>query len=270
MYSAIYKAEKYRKEATLGCGALEFLEKPIPKWQLLKVVKAAFSQIPAGKQDGAMPSAAGLPVSESPVLALGEPEGNPTAAEDPLEVDTLFETLEPSPIVPVSIHSEVAVATPVPEVVSSSSLSSMDSKEIDAAVDAFRIDLEDEVRQRDDRLAQQFEKEFLEKGQTILEFEASLAGHISAADSGIAPDSKVAKDDDQVFELDEFDMDATHASEAGPLEFSVESAERPEQTPVNPSFPEFSVKPIQSRNWLPVIILAICLLAALFFWLFKG
>src|SRR3972149_8581262 len=34
MYSAIYKAEKYRKEAIFGCGAIDFLEKPIPKWQL--------------------------------------------------------------------------------------------------------------------------------------------------------------------------------------------------------------------------------------------
>ena len=39
MFSGIYKAEKYRKEAIVGCGAVDFLEKPLAKWQLLKVVK---------------------------------------------------------------------------------------------------------------------------------------------------------------------------------------------------------------------------------------
>src|SRR5215470_8422674 len=46
MFSGIYKAEKYRKEAIIGCGAVDFLEKPLAKWQLLKAVKALFSEIP--------------------------------------------------------------------------------------------------------------------------------------------------------------------------------------------------------------------------------
>jgi len=29
MFSGIYKAEKYRKEAIIGCGAVDFLEKPL-------------------------------------------------------------------------------------------------------------------------------------------------------------------------------------------------------------------------------------------------
>lgn len=44
MYSAIYKGEKYQREAIDGCGAFEFLDKPIPKWQLLKSVRTAFSE----------------------------------------------------------------------------------------------------------------------------------------------------------------------------------------------------------------------------------
>src|SRR5215510_12078946 len=48
MFSGIYKAEKYRKEAIVGCGAVDFLEKPLAKWQLMKVVKGLFNEIPLG------------------------------------------------------------------------------------------------------------------------------------------------------------------------------------------------------------------------------
>ena len=40
MYSAIYKGRKVpERKLSLGCGAAEFLDKPIPKWQLLKAVR---------------------------------------------------------------------------------------------------------------------------------------------------------------------------------------------------------------------------------------
>ena len=44
MFSGIYKAEKYRKEAILGCGAVEFLEKPLVDAHLLKVVRNLLCQ----------------------------------------------------------------------------------------------------------------------------------------------------------------------------------------------------------------------------------
>ena len=53
MYSAIYKGEKYQKEAVSGCGALEFLDKPIPKWQLLKAVRSALKRTSQVKTDAA-------------------------------------------------------------------------------------------------------------------------------------------------------------------------------------------------------------------------
>ena len=94
MYSAIYKAEKYRKEAIFGCGAIDFLEKPIPKWQLMKVIKTAFSEIPGRRglrTRGWLISRMSLmnPAGVAEVIPVEQPFGQ--SEEDLLDVEALFE-----------------------------------------------------------------------------------------------------------------------------------------------------------------------------------
>ena len=87
MYSAIYKGEKYQKEAVTGCGAAEFLDKPIPKWLLLKAVRAALSEPPSKKA-----ATENLPKEAGVILSAGTVAEKPAQdSGDPLEVDALFD-----------------------------------------------------------------------------------------------------------------------------------------------------------------------------------
>ena len=99
MYSAIYKAEKYRKEAIFGCGAIDFLEKPIPKWQLMKVIKTAFSEIPASEvKDEGLVDFPNI-LDEASGLAATIPVEQPVVQsdEDLLDVEALFEEEKSNP-----------------------------------------------------------------------------------------------------------------------------------------------------------------------------
>src|SRR5262249_16549987 len=98
MYSAIYKGEKYQKEAISGCGALEFLDKPIPKWQLLKTVRSAFEEGLRVKRD-----AAANPSHEAGIDSrnLGGTTPSTNDARDLLGVDNLFD----GPAVAASEHA---------------------------------------------------------------------------------------------------------------------------------------------------------------------
>jgi CheY-like chemotaxis protein len=264
LYSAIYKAEKYRKEAMTDCGALEFLEKPIPKWRLLKVIKSVFSEIPIGSATNATQTTQRVSGSKGMVLALDELTGNnPGEAESLLEIDGLFETPRTASEV-LTREVQAVLSDPLPLGKPPSVISNIDTAEIEAAVDAFRIDLNKEVRERDNLFAQQFEKELQEGGQGILELEAALG-------TG-TPDYEhtVGREEAEVFELDGIELGATAVdSDARPRETPFQSLAS-EESPSD-SLPQFSIKSTESKNWLPLIILvAASLLAGLFFWLNNG
>jgi hypothetical protein len=79
IYSGIYKAEKYRKEAIEGCGASEFLEKPFSKSQLLRLIRQLTPSLQ--EQEDTV-----LNLDDAPVTLPPQP-----STGDPLEVDSLFE-----------------------------------------------------------------------------------------------------------------------------------------------------------------------------------
>lgn len=265
IYSEIYKAEKYRKEAVIGCGAMEFLDKPIPKWQLLKVIRSAFSEIPLGKIIEASPVPATVANSDTFVLALDEPESaGASLTEDLLGVDTLFEDSEPAPTAAIrDVDVEpFLLEAPLPES-KASLISGIENAEIDAAVDAFRIDLEKEVRERDDHAAAQFEQELLRAGQGILEFESALEK------SPEVPLLRLVDDESPVFELDAVEINAAPVGDAGPLELS-EETNSDQTAEASQAVPTFSMKSTESRNWPPLLFLAaFVVLASLFWWFAK-
>jgi hypothetical protein len=159
---------------------------------------------------------------------------------------------------------QAVLSDPLPLGKPPSVISNIDTAEIEAAVDAFRIDLNKEVRERDNLFAQQFEKELQEGGQGILELEAALG-------TG-TPDYEhtVGREEAEVFELDGIELGATAVdSDARPRETPFQSLAS-EESPSD-SLPQFSIKSTESKNWLPLIILvAASLLAGLFFWLNNG
>ena len=248
MYSAIYKGEKYQKEAVSACGALEFLDKPIPKWQLLKAVRSAFKERPLVNTDAAtnLPSETGASGAPGPINSTYD-------AGDPLEVDSLFDG--PPLVAPESAVSPAAetvlLEAPVAET-RPTLMPSIDSQEIDAALDSVRMDLHQEVQQRDELLALQFEQELQKEGQSVLEFEAALADTPGA--TGVAE----GEDGGKEFELDEL---LPH--------IAVESSASPTTTASRPvgAAPSFAIKPVSSRSWLPILVpVLLALLALAYFW----
>jgi CheY-like chemotaxis protein len=249
MYSAIYKGEKYQKEAVSGCGAAEFLDKPIPKWQLLKAVRSALSE-PAPKkaatehppkEDAVVPPA--VAVAVKPVPDWG----------DPLEVDALFDsplvTPVPEPVI-ASVADAVVLENPTVEPARTALMPSIDSKEIDDALDAVRVDLHQEAQQRDEILARQFEQELGQSGQSILEFEASISS---------TPQMPPREAGDGELELDEV---LPHLRS----EPSVVTSDTTTQ-PTAMAEPNFAIKSSSSKSWLPVLILVLlAVLAGVYFW----
>lgn len=254
MYSAIYKGEKYRKEAVSGCGAHEFLDKPIPKWQLLKAVHSALQEAPPVKS-GATMNRSSEARGATPAAVPGL---NQSAHDvgDLLEVDSLFDTQPPfssSPAVE-SPADAVVLEAPLPES-KPSLMPSIDSHDVDAALDSVRMDLHLEVQQRDELLARQFERELRSEGQSILEFEAALG---SASATTVASQGEAGNN---VFELDDEVLPHIAAESQAP-----ETAAKSIETAV----PSFAIKPASSRSWLLFLILALlALLAGAYFW-FRG
>src|SRR5262245_32256575 len=243
MYSAIYKGEKYEKEAIGRCGAQEFLEKPIPKWQLLKAVRAALS---GQKSSASVPQSAGVVTLVEPVSAQAVHETG-----DPLGVDALFD-MPPSSAPPTAITSAPDVAVLETPLVESrpAVMPSIDGEEVDEALDAVRIDMADEAQQRDDLLAQQFEEDLNRSGQSILEFEAATANApMTPADGQSGPGE---------FELDEV---LPHIAD------SVGAAAEASTGATQMAGPDFALPPAASKNWLPVVILILLIvLAGVYFW----
>jgi DNA-binding response OmpR family regulator len=266
MYSAIYKAEKYRKEAIFGCGAIDFLEKPIPKWQLMKVIKTAFSEIPeAGVKDEGLVNfpnvfdeAAGVAATTPVEQPLGQSE------EDLLDVEALFEVEKSSHIQkPADEKLAVNSGAPVPVPSKSSLIAAIETDEIDAALDAFRIDLENEVNLREARRAQEIEEELLLKEETILELEAAQdapSNEQSIQHEGCPADS---------FELDEINLDLQSVKD----QISSQKPDQPGSTFENGtldrednSLPSFgSRKPEGFRYWIPLTLLVVVLFFLLIF-----
>ena len=255
MYSAIYKGEKYQKEAVSGCGAAEFLDKPIPKWQLIKTVRSALTE-PTPKN-----VAVENPLKEVAVVPSTEPDIVKPAHDwgDPLEIDALFDVPESPPVPePAITKPAAAIVLEAPLVETKTALMpSIDSKEIDDALDAVRVDLhvdvDEEAQQRDEMFAQQFEEELGQSGQSILEFEASIASTAQLAPREV--------------ESDELELDEVHpyiGSE--PPVATAETTAQPIETPT----PNFAIKPSSSKSWLPILILVLlAILAGVYFW-FRG
>lgn len=260
MYSAIYKAEKYRKEAIFGCGAIDFLEKPIPKWQLMKVIKTALSEISTSevKDEGlvdfpnVLDEASGL-AATTPVEQTGG-----QSDEDLLDVEALFEE-EKSALSnkkmdqKLTLHSSAPASAPS----NSSLIAAIGTEEIDAALDAFRIDLEKEINLREEKRAQEIEEELSLKEETILEFEGAQEATSSeqpVRTEGISADS---------FELDEISLDLQPVKEHIPSQelnqptSLSESIELKKDDECLPSFG--ATKPEGFHYWIPLTLLFVVL-----------
>lgn len=240
MYSAIYKAEKYRKEAVAGCGALEFLDTPIPKWQLLKTIRAAFTVVPVGKPDVSEQSPPLAAVgSDDSILAPDESAQEPVGETgDVLEIDLQL------PVSPTVLTGQRAAPDSKPWL-----MPSIDNSEIDAAMDSVRVDLHQEARHRDELLAREVEQELLNDGHGVLEFEGPAQKHSPHTDQ------RSSEHLTQEFELDEVLPELEPLPDSAPLSADAEKT------------PSFST-PAQPRNWVPfVVLIVVALLASLVFWL---
>jgi CheY-like chemotaxis protein len=257
MYSDIYRAEKYRKEAMAGCGALEFLDQPVPKWQLMRAVKSSFSEIPIGIGSRTGLDSSGLPLEDSAHPSLAKSSQIHVATEDPLGVARLFETAKPAPTASTPLP-ELEPQVPDHPATRPSSSSGIDDSEIDAAVDACRLDLDEESHQRDEHLARQFEQQLIDEGGSILEFESSPGGRTAgAANPG-------GEQEPQVFELDEIKLVA--AQVAGNRAHETSSAAQAAEPPSGVFSPVSSDKTRVSSNWQRLAVLgAFLLLAGLIF-----
>ncbi|HET6961258.1 MAG TPA: response regulator [Terriglobia bacterium] len=237
IYSAIYKGEKYQKEAVAGCGAAEFLDKPIPKWLLLKAVRSALSE-PTPKKVAKEVEVAPLPGIDS--------VKSPQDWGDPLEIDALFDIPASTPVPePVISNPAATVVLEAPAVEAKPVLiPSIDSREIDDALDAVRVDLHvdphQEARQRDEMLARQFEQELGQSGQSILEFEASIASTAQMTPGEVGN---------------------------GELELDDVTGVTPPVATAETAAPSFATKPSSSKSWLPILILILlAVMAGVYFW----
>jgi CheY-like chemotaxis protein len=255
MYSAIYRAEKYRKVAVAGCGALEFLDQPVPKWQLMKVIRSSFSEIPVGVGHGTGMNAPGSPGADRLLLTSDESSQIQAATEDPLGVEMLFEAATPA----FASVPPPELDPPLPDRSLTGRFSSpdIDGSDIDAAVDACRLDLDEEIRKREEQRAPQFEGQPIDEGQNILEFEASPQSQTTdTASAG-------GEEGPQAFELDEIELGTAQVADHGTLETSSEA------DPAKPSGGVSSIFSFAGKTrWLLLGVLgALLVLAGLIFWL---
>jgi len=260
MYSAIYKAEKYRKEAIFGCGAIDFLEKPIPKWQLMKVIKTAFSEIPVtGLKDEGLLNFPNVPdesARSSEMVSVAQPLAQPD--DDLLDVEALFKEEKSSHgLKTADEQSSLNSGASVPARSKTSLIAAIDTDEIDAALDAFRIDLENEVNLREERRAQEIEEELSLKDESILEFEGSQ--EVTSNEQPVI--TKECSTDS--FELDEISLGLESSRDQGTAQNPAHSLSPSGNEVLNKedkSWPSFgSTKPDGSRYWIPLTLLVVVL-----------
>ncbi|MEW5976763.1 MAG: response regulator [Acidobacteriota bacterium] len=255
IYSGIYKAEKYRKEAILGCGAVDFLEKPLHKGQLLRAIQTILTELPQG-----------LPVAStdarSSTSAQPQPGQSDIAidADEPLDVEGLFEPAT-VPQASVDFTGLIVDDLDVAPAISGSVLALEEEREIEAAFDDFRIDLDHEVQMRDRQAAEEIETSLVLEGQNILDFEVPTA--VSAA--------KVGSDDSQIIDLD---LDGDSAATPVAATSVLASAAFPHDKDLSSedekvSSPTFLVPDTRKKDRLVWTILAV-LIVLILVWIFKG
>ena len=260
MFSGIYKAEKYRKEAIVGCGAVDFLEKPLAKWQLLKVVKGLFSEIPAGPVGGPLELDAAQVPAATRSLKLASQTSSLASSDDLLEVESL---LDSAPQVGHQIgrvqEKEFPVIrdTDLPDL-TTDSVNPLD-QELEAAVDAVRTDLDSASRLRDQRVVEEIEADLFKAEPNILEFES--ATEVETGKIRVASDEAMT----DIIELDapaSIDrIDQRAAEETQPV--APASAD-----PSAEVVPQFTLGSPQPRNWLPFLAIILAgLLVILVLWL---
>jgi DNA-binding response OmpR family regulator len=260
MFSEIYRAEKYRKEAIIGCGAVDFLEKPLVKGQLLKAIENLFSEIPSRiavtpTQIESATAPAEVPSSMRDV-SIGQ-------AEDLLELNRLLETLSPS-------DSEINL-TPQQEptlfetIISEPGPYSVDPEqgdEIEAAVDAIRMDLDLETKVQVQKATQAVGATFHlpRDGQDILEFEAM---QIRGAEN---------LQTQPVETVDIVELEVPLAKPGKEQTLDLDRGEAPNRTDslekngADVITPPMAVKHQNPRNWMPIIALILAALLVLFFY----
>ena len=252
MFSGIYKAEKYRKEAIVGCGAVDFLEKPLSKWQLLKVVKGLFNEIPRGPGIGRLQSGTS-PMRPPEISTKPDIQSQALASSDDLlEVESLLSpTSQPSHRASSLNDIEVPVllgsTQPDPPTVSSTPL----GQELDAAVDAVRTDLDLVSKLQDRGPVEGIEAELLREGRNILEFDSPVETQ---------PVQTTAMAMEEIIELD---APFRAAEQTEPV-----MTDKQESAVGAAAAPQFNLGSQEPRNWLPFIaIIFVGLLIVLVLWL---
>jgi len=260
MFSGIYKAEKYRKEAIIGCGAVDFIEKPLAKWQLLKVVKGLFSEIPAGPAGGPLELEVSQTPPGGPSFRTGVQPSSLALSDDLLEVESL---LEPVPRMdyqtpPVMDFELLVMLEPDRPELRTAPVNPLE-QELEAAVDAVRTDLDSAPRQRDQWLAEEIEADLFKEGPNILELESLT--EVPSAKAKVVNDEAIA-------EIIEIDSPASVIANepGGEQQPQFVSKDRPEWDVV--ATPQFTLGSQQPRNWLPFLaIILFGLLVVLVLWL---
>jgi DNA-binding response OmpR family regulator len=244
MFSGIYKAEKYRKEAIIGCGAVDFLEKPLAKWQMLKVIKSLFSEISCerpARQFQASDATSALEVRSTP----RPNEGQQSITDDLLQVEPLFER-DSNKLKGRWDEAKL--------------LSSEEEDELGAVVDAVRIDLDLETKLRDEQIAQAIEAELCRDGQNVLEFETTLGLE--------SLPSKISGEWPEIIELD---SDATSPGTKPGVgagdEHTTPLAGGTKPQTGDVATPTFALSSPCPRNWIPFLIVLAGLLMVLLSWL---
>jgi DNA-binding response OmpR family regulator len=245
MFSGIYKAEKYRKEAIIGCGAVDFLEKPLNKGQLLKVVKGVFSKIPSGygplDSDRKMDNIPGK-VAVTPSTAQG---GRPlmVTSEDLLEVGPLLEG-DDAARVEESLWLESSIlGADLTE--SKRDLPSPIEAELEAAVDAVRLDLD--ARLHDQQIARAIELDSPKAGQNILEFD-SESDHWRGS----------AREGSEIIELDVSGPElGTKPKLSSPGPRAGIPAKNAQEEKLHETGPDLALNFKAPKNWAPLIAVAV-------------
>jgi DNA-binding response OmpR family regulator len=261
MFSEIYRAEKYRKEAIIGCGAVDFLEKPLVKAQLLRAIEHLFSEIPSGK--AVKQTQIEFANKPAEILSSNRQVGF-SQAEDLLELNRLLETLSPS-------NSEINFAQEEPALLETSipepgaCFADADrGDEIEAAVDAIRIDLEVGTRVQVQKAAQAIGAKFHfpKDNQDVLEFEAMEVRGVE----------NLQTQPIEAMEIVELEVPLANPvmEPASGLDKKGSPTRRAnlEKDQADVITPATALKHQEPRNWIPLVaIIVVALLVLLFYWL---
>jgi DNA-binding response OmpR family regulator len=286
MFSGIYKAEKYRKEAILGCGAADFLEKPLVQAHLTKVVWTLLHQPQPSKQGPTqvpettsprMPDVAQPPV----VLDYTEPISlvslteDPSSSTDVLEVDDFLEVHSAESVLEIDAASEPLASEQKKTLVLDSikndaraPLLPPDSQdEIDAALASILIDSDHEVQMRDQRIAEEIERDIATISQNILELEQLLETPTGPM-FGKNPGSNEVIDLEDKVPARGLDPPSALGFEEIPPAIPDKVEEHDEPAILAPSLPSFTLNSKTSKNWIPFAIIVLIILGTAVIFLF--